>query len=512
MYSAARINYGAAKTRAASAWDWVKSPSKVKSGGRLLFRLPAEAASREVWRLCAEETSTGRLGLSLGRPNDKDVGIDEMPMLVNIADASDAVEVQRIAQRVREVGGPSSHVLKNADGRQLNCEDGPSPKRLCAREDDIGTAVPAGITVAEFDNTINWASILAHPSAAPVSVPTGLRVSDTVENVDWASVMGAARGSIMSSRTSSTPTVNFGETVAAATLPEHQSVTMEGVLAVLSAKPRTAQELNAFPVRGENDSELTARAFYERFVARTPQQCASELAAPQKSVAWLGARALSITASDFGAAVGHNSYSTPDDVLEKKLWDSFAGNDATAWGAHCEDLAAAAFLAWAQTTFAGSTVQLHHENLMKSSEAPWMAVSPDGFLERTDSTGQRSVELVEFKCPVRDSRMGAHAHPYAHCQGNVPPYYMDQVQGVAGYLNKHAGGYRGCTLSGIWFVVWRPTRMWVTRVAIDKAYFEGSLLPSLQTFYFGRMLPAFAHKYNGRLRKGEIVPTQRISV
>lgn len=474
----------------------------------MLFRLPPDATAREVWRLCAEETSTGRLGLSLGRPNDKELGIDEVPMLVCIADASDAAEVLRIAQKVREVGGPSSHVLKNADGRQLNSEDGPSPKRLCTRDDEVSIALPAGISVADSDETIDWSSILARPSA-PESV-AGLRVSDAVEGVDWAVVMGAAP--CKPSTSSMIEHVNFGDTVAASTLPEHQSVRMEGVIAALKFKPSTAQEINAFPVRGEYGAELTARAFYERFVARTPEQCAAELAAPQKSVAWLGARALSITASDFGAAVGHNSYSTPDDVLEKKLWDSFAGNEATAWGAHCEDLAAAAFLAWAQKTFTGSAVQLHHENLMKTSDAPWMAVSPDGFLERTDSAGQRSVELVEFKCPVRDSRMGAHAHPYAHCQGNVPPYYMDQVQGVAGYLNKYAGGYKGCALSGIWFVVWRPTRMWVTRVAVDKAYFEGSLLPSLQTFYFGRMLPAFAHKYNGRLRKGEIVPTQKVSV
>jgi hypothetical protein len=135
-----------------------------------------------------------------------------------------------------------------------------------------------------------------------------------------------------------------------------------------------------------------------------------------------------------------------------------------------------------------------------------MAVSPDGFLERMDN-GQRIMELVEFKCPTRDARQSG-SHPYASYPGNIPPYYADQMQGIAGYLNTHLGGYRGVPLTGIYFVVWRPAGMWVTRVQVDAEYYARLLLPALQSFYFSRLLPAFAHKYNGRLESGQTVPME----
>jgi len=213
---------------------------------------------------------------------------------------------------------------------------------------------------------------------------------------------------------------------------------------------------------------------------------------------------LSITASDFGAAVGHNAHCSPDDLVERKLWESFTGNEATAWGSHCEDYAAEAFARWAQSITPGA--KLHHENLIKSSAAPWMAVSPDGFLERTEN-GERLMELVEFKCPTRDARLSGQ-HPYAQYPGNIPPYYADQMQGIAGYLNTHCGGYRGARLTGIYFVVWRPSGMWVTRMPVDGDYYATMLLPALQRFYFTRLLPAFTHKYNGRLEKGKTVPQE----
>jgi hypothetical protein len=147
---------------------------------------------------------------------------------------------------------------------------------------------------------------------------------------------------------------------------------------------------------------------------------------------------------------------------------------------------------------------------MKSAATPWMAVSPDGFLERVDASGKRTMELVEFKCPTRESRGGLNVHPYAHYPGNIPPYYADQIQGISGYLNNNQGGYRGAPLTSIYFVVWRPKRLWVTRVPVDATYYYGTLLPALTSFFFGRMLPAFAHKYNGRLRKGEIVPVEKM--
>lgn len=507
LYTAGGVTYGGMRAKVQSAWEWIKPPQprgapKVQTGGRLMFRLPRDDTALDIWRKCADEARKGELGLMLGKPNDQELGKSTVPMLVYVKDVYDAAEVFRVAQRVAQLGGPRTHVLKDADGKLVGDNGSPSPSPKRARHDEGEAPLPtAGVKELDDPDAINWSALMGGASAKPTLPATakGVIVQDDA-SVNWAALLG---------KPSAKAEMAQGSTVAADTLPEHQGVTMESVLALRSDKEPEARA-NGFPVRGAGEPDMTASAFYERFVARTAAECAAELAAPQKSQAWLRARSLSITASDFGAAVGHNAYSSPDDVLEKKLWDSFVGNDATAWGSHCEDMAAAAFLAWAKRENPDAKVMLHHENLMKSASTPWMAVSPDGFLERTDASGKRTMELVEFKCPTRESRGGLNVHPYAHYPGNIPPYYADQVQGISGYLNTNLGGYRGLPLTGIYFVVWRPKRLWVTRVPVDAAYYNGTLLPSLKTFFFGRMLPAFAHKYNGRLRNGDIVPVEKI--
>lgn len=64
-------------------------------------------------------------------------------------------------------------------------------------------------------------------------------------------------------------------------------------------------------------------------MARDWNSCFAEMSAPQRSDLWLLARKNCITASQFGAAVGNNPYSTPDNMLIEKLWKPFEGNDAT---------------------------------------------------------------------------------------------------------------------------------------------------------------------------------------
>lgn len=486
MYRIGSIEYGGAREPAAAAaaarWQWLQAPGvpkSVKSGGRLIFR----AHNNAVWEACTAQLEAGKLGQSIGRPSGSEASF---PILVNIADPHDEAEVQRVASAMARLG-LESYVVKTTQGSVLYRSDDPSEARDAKRPrttPDVATHAMAGMAV--------------HDEA-----PT---------EVDWSR-------HDMRAAPASERCPEIGETVQVQALPQHSGITLEGVLALLKRQAPPAQsegaepqsQTAAFPQRGAQ-AVLKPSEFFARYVARTPQQCAAELAAPQRSTEWLRARSLSITASDFGAAAGHNAYCSPDELVERKLWESFKGNDATAWGSHCEDFAAEAFAHWAQRCFPGGQPQLHHENLMKSAAAPWMAVSPDGFLERRDSKGQRVMELVEFKCPTRDGRGGSDVHPYASYPGNTPPYYADQMQGIAGYLNTHLGGYRGVPLSGIYFVVWRPSGMWVTRVAVDAAYYATLLLPALQSFYFSRLLPAFTHKYNGRLEPGQTVPQEMCKV
>jgi putative phage-type endonuclease len=494
-YTVNGLTYGETplkKTQAAAAWEWVKCPtdqgtSRVESGGRLLFRLPGDFKAAVIWRKCCVDVLSGHLGLKIGRPLDVEFGQSEMPMLVYVKDAHDTLNIRCIlAQVILNGGGGSENsppILKDANGIivDIENEDGaPNAKRHCStlHAIDGGGAVLDPSDLGDID----WSSLLTGRHSAKdilVSPPKDALVAEN-------------------------------STTVADTLLAHHSITLAYILS-LKKEIEEKERVLDFPCKLKSDPDINASEFYRRFAARTPQECAIELAAPQRSNAWLRARSLSITASDFGGAVGHNSFSSPEEVIERKLWDTFHGNDATAWGSYCEDLAAESFVAWMRKILPCSTVTLHQENLMKSASAPWMAVSPDGLLECVDASGQRTIDLVEFKCPVRDARRGGSgAHPYSHYSGNVPPYYMDQVQGISGYVNTYLGGYRGLPLRGIWFVVWRPLRMWVTRVPIDAAYYLNLLLPALEKFYFGKLLPAFAHKYNGRIRKGEIVPPVNI--
>ena len=60
----------------------------------------------------------------------------------------------------------------------------------------------------------------------------------------------------------------------------------------------------------------------------TPQHLATGEANPM----WLAARDGRITGSTIAAVMGLNPYETPDDLITSKLWRTFTGNEATAYG------------------------------------------------------------------------------------------------------------------------------------------------------------------------------------
>ena len=278
--------------------------------------------------------------------------------------------------------------------------------------------------------------------------------------------------------------------------------------------------------------DLDAEAFYARFVARSPEQAAAELEAPQRSDAWLAARKHAITASNFGAAAGHNKYCSPAECALDKLWGTFKGNEYTIYGTFHEPDARRTFEAlldgelkptleamYAAATGGGyyKSHVLFETGLLKAHQQPWMAVSPDGLLRLQGSRGYVWL-LAEYKCParLRDSE----SHPYAKSLYNVPEYYMDQIQGIMGLLNKwpdllalgaaSAGVDHDAALAAkgtvapvaAFFVVWQPKQIHVTRVPYDKAYYTETLEPALEDFFFKRYLPLAVLKHNGALVEG----------
>lgn len=313
-------------------------------------------------------------------------------------------------------------------------------------------------------------------------------------------------------------------------------------------KPPPRRSVAALP--RDKWGTATARQVYDAVVARTHEQCAAQRGAAQGSAEWLAAREGSITASQFGAAVGISPYGGPDSVIEDKLWNTFSGSGATRWGSAHEAYACEAFEGWfvrhlvARRVAAGqgreeaqarvaATTRFWHDNLIRFSRTPWMAVSPDGFVDyldpegdvaagsgdatakgdgrwRTDAPaaedGRWRTDLMEFKCPFGKRWRRSTEHPYASAPSacfpaNVPPHYGAQMLGIMGYLNSHAGepGALPRAVTRTWFVAWTPARFWVTLYPYVAEDYEEWLFPELKQFFFKRLLPAMVFKANGAL-------------
>lgn len=261
--------------------------------------------------------------------------------------------------------------------------------------------------------------------------------------------------------------------------------------------------------KDEAEPDITAKEFYSQFIARTEAQCRDEAAAPQRSAQWKDARRFCITASDFGAAIGSNPYSSPTDLVKKKLWETFVGNAATRWGTAHEPHAEEAFLAWARENV-DPEAELFTLGLTKWSAAPWIGVSPDGILLYKRG-GQLCGDLVEYKCPTRAPDG---SHPYVKYPSCTPPYYRHQMLGIWGLYNTHGGvqvQYKNTThhlasLQAAWFVVWQPKTLWIVQHEFSMSEWQNDMFPKLRAWYFTQYLPALVWNYNWKLEHGDTEP------
>jgi putative phage-type endonuclease len=276
-------------------------------------------------------------------------------------------------------------------------------------------------------------------------------------------------------------------TCCAGTFPEHAQQNFFKFSR--SLQPVPLAEALEFP----SSKGMTLRQYYETFIQRTPEQCIDEFKSPQRSEAWKLARKFSLTASDFGAAAGTNAFQSPEDLLEKKLRIPFQGNDATQWGSAMEPRAGEAFLQFAKHSIS-STSKLFDVNLVKYASSSWLAVSPDNILYYKDSSGKQHWDLVEYKCPTRDS---GPTHPYKKYPQNIPPYYKSQMLGIWGHCNDNHGIYilnpdtnevEQHYIEKVWFVVWQPTRLWVTPFEPNMKEWRDLHL-KLREWYFEHFLP-----------------------
>lgn len=202
---------------------------------------------------------------------------------------------------------------------------------------------------------------------------------------------------------------------------------------------------------------------------------------PQRTEEWLQARQGRITASNYGAAVGHNPYTSAKKLVIEALWKTFQGNAYTQWGNDHEDEAAHVYKRFLDKYFPHEFYHIHFPGLIVNRHNPWVACSPDGLPVQfvyDKKTGQvKHIRfLLEIKCPGRKQLYDA-----------IPPYYFDQIQGIMGILN----------LPWCDFVVWIPEKTQIRRFKFDQTYFEQYLYPQLQKFYFDQYLPEYVKQQRG---------------
>lgn len=238
---------------------------------------------------------------------------------------------------------------------------------------------------------------------------------------------------------------------------------------------------------------VTPESFETVFVNRTAEQCELEEKCPQRSEEWHKARAFSVTASQYGASVGHNRYMSRPALLRHKLSPHSITfpQHYVKWGVDHEPHAEEAFIEFLKERSTG-VFSIDHPGLLKHPSKSWTACSPDGLLRRWVD-GVEVVELIEYKAPAyHREKIG---HPYSKELYNIPAMYLDQMQGSMWLIRNHDVVRNGSSLVGGWFVVWQPHALHVTYVPYVQEY-ANYLMENVHSFYKDEFVPACVEKIN----------------
>ncbi|XP_026108195.1 uncharacterized protein LOC113080163 isoform X2 [Carassius auratus] len=176
----------------------------------------------------------------------------------------------------------------------------------------------------------------------------------------------------------------------------------------------------------------------------------------------------------------------PDKFLSEHLHPTFPGNAATRQGAEGEE--------HARQYLQDQGHDIDVKGLVVCPSEPWLAVSPDGVMNRDT--------LLEIKCPVlvknqsltealaaKSSEIKRMPTGECHLSFNGPKGHYMQVQ-----LGMHCTGLRQALL-----VIWSNTECLQLNVLYDQTFVEGHI-SRLHSFYFTHMLPKVVDDFDdGRL-------------
>lgn len=266
--------------------------------------------------------------------------------------------------------------------------------------------------------------------------------------------------------------------------------------------------------------ELVASLSVSRELATTISQLPQHLETGEANPQWLFHRKFRLTGSRFGAAVGLNPYSDPENLCKDMLWSVFKGNKMTEYGNQHEDDALGAYVHHRRLQClargldpAAFRVEERGLCLSEDPATPFLAMSPDGIIYEPDGT----VGLLEIKCPwkLRQRPVGVNAPFYkrAAAPGHpdrsvpIPSYYWCQIQGGM-YIFRS----RGMPMNFADFVVWTREETQITRVPYAEEWVRTFLVPGLTNFYHRIYAPAMLLKLQGKLQPGELRPSIEVDL
>lgn len=159
----------------------------------------------------------------------------------------------------------------------------------------------------------------------------------------------------------------------------------------------------------------------------------------QRTEQWFKDREGKLTASSFAAAAGLGPGSRQQAWRRFFGLETFEGNAATDWGTDNEPKAIAEYTA----RHLAKGVDTHLVGFVPHPTMAWLGCSPDLLV------GDQG--LAEIKCPMSQE-----------LYGDIPPYYMAQIQGQLEVTQRE-----WCD-----FVVWTPSVVSVQRVMRSQSYWQ----------------------------------------
>jgi hypothetical protein len=273
----------------------------------------------------------------------------------------------------------------------------------------------------------------------------------------------------------------------------------------------------------------------------------AEIAAlPQGTPGWKRSRFWRLTASNFGAAAGHQGKAKRMKLLKDMVWPETAGltgfvQRMAQYGTDHENIARYVYMTdrvQGNPNYTSKNFRIFETGLLVSTSHGWLGASPDFVVEEplsarppptsppanvyhlhdpyviehigghyvylragepvphppSEADGPVVQGCGEIKCPAAKVKV-FYSQKEEHTMYGFPAMYYDQIQGAMA-INS----WPWCDA-----VVFTPERTQVTRFYRNTAYWSKTLFPKLRSFYFDLFLPMLHKRVEGVLPYGEIV-------